>query len=167
MRVPLAVWFAVSVLSTSAAGSGPGVPESSERARTLTLADRVGYQRAIEQVYWQHRIWPNERNRPKPPLGEVTSAAQIEKKVNRYLRNSEVLGRTPHRITAAKLQAEMERMARHTKSPAMLHELFRALGNDPFVIAECLARPVLSDRLVSGFEKNVQSRGAAILGSHW
>jgi hypothetical protein len=28
-------------------------------------------------------------------------------------------------------------------------ELFEALGNDPFVIAECLARPVLSERLVA------------------
>jgi hypothetical protein len=29
----------------------------------------------------------------------------------------------------------------------VLRELFAALGNDPFVIAECLARPVLSERL--------------------
>ena len=32
----------------------------------------------------------------------------------------------------------------------MLRELFEALGNDPFVIAECLARPVLSDRMITG-----------------
>ena len=28
--------------------------------RTLTFADRVAYQRAIEDVYWRHRIWPKE-----------------------------------------------------------------------------------------------------------
>ncbi len=26
--------------------------------RTLTFAERVAYQRAIEEVYWRHRIWP-------------------------------------------------------------------------------------------------------------
>jgi hypothetical protein len=28
--------------------------------RTLTLEERVAYQRAIEQIYWRHRIWPKE-----------------------------------------------------------------------------------------------------------
>ena len=27
--------------------------------RTLTFADRVAYQRVIEEVYWRHRIWPD------------------------------------------------------------------------------------------------------------
>ena len=31
----------------------------------------------------------------------------------------------------------------------MLRELFEALGNDPFVIAECLARPALAERLLT------------------
>ena len=31
----------------------------------------------------------------------------------------------------------------------MLRELFEALGNDPFVIAECLARPVLAERMIT------------------
>ena len=43
----------------------------------------------------------------------------------------------------------MDRMAQHTKQPEVLRELFDALGNDPFVIAECLARPVLAERLVT------------------
>ena len=46
------------------------------------------------------------------------------------------------------LQTEMDRMASHTRQPEMLRELFAALGNDPFVIAECLARPILAERLV-------------------
>src|SRR5947208_1025874 len=118
--------------------------------RTLTFAERVGYQRAIEEVYWRHRIWPRSRGeRPdrKPPLDAVMSQAQLEKKVEDYLRNSQALGdywRQP--ITAEQLQAEMDRMASHTKQPEVLHELFDALGNDPFVIAECLARPLLAER---------------------
>ena len=54
-------------------------------------------------------------------------------------------------ITPEQLQAEMERMAQHTKQPEVLRELFAALGNDPFVIAECLARPVLAERMLTSF----------------
>ena len=76
------------------------------------------------------------------------SQAQIEKKVEDYLRNSQALEDYWQRpITPDQLQAEMERMASHTKQPEVLQELFEALGNDPFVIAECLARPVLTERL--------------------
>ena len=164
MRVPLAVFFAISVISSSAARSESRVPQNTTPREALTLADRLRHQRAIEQVYWRHRIWPKERDRPKPPLGAVMSAAQIEKKVSRYLRNSEVLWHTPHRITPDKLQAEMERMARHTKNAEILHELFSALGDDPFVIAECLARPALSERLVAELEIDVEAAGAIHVG---
>jgi len=43
----------------------------------------------------------------------------------------------------------MDRMAKHTKQPDVLRELFAAVGNDPFLIAECLARPVVAERLVN------------------
>ena len=118
--------------------------------RTLTFAERVAYQRAIEDVYWRHRIWPKENPKPKPSLDEVMSAQQIEKKVEDYLRASQALEDYWQRpITAEQLQAEMDRMAQRTRDPAVLRELFDALGNDPFVIAECLARPALAERLVT------------------
>ena len=118
--------------------------------RTLTFAERVSYQRAIEDVYWRHRIWPKERPDPKPSLDAVMSQAQLEAKVADYLRKSQALEDYWQRpITADQLQAEMERMAQHTKQPKVLRELFDALGNDPFVIAECLARPVLAERLLA------------------
>ena len=56
--------------------------------RTLTLAKRVAYQRAIEDVYWRHRIWPKENISPKPALDAVMSQEQLEKKVAGYLRKS-------------------------------------------------------------------------------
>ena len=59
--------------------------------RTLTFAERVAYQRAIEDVYWRHRIWPKENLNPKPSLDAVMSQAQLEKKVTDYLRNSQAL----------------------------------------------------------------------------
>src|SRR5207247_10713315 len=120
--------------------------------RTLTFAERVAYQRSIEEVYWRHRIWPKERPDPKPSLDAVMAQAQLEKKVADYLRNSQALeDYWQQPLTAEQLQAEMERMAQHTKQPEVLRELFEALGNDPFVIAECLARPALSERLVTNF----------------
>src|SRR5215467_12223160 len=124
-------------------------PEASTKdsQRTLTFAQRVAYQRAIEEIYWHHRIWPKENPVPKPSLDAVMSRAQIEKKVHDYLRNSQALeDYWQRRITSEQLQAEMDRMARDTKQPDVLRELFEALGNDPFVIAECLARPTLLER---------------------
>src|SRR4029077_15621686 len=44
-----------------------------------------------------------------------------------------------------------DRMATHTKQSEVLQELFEALGNDPFVIAECLARPALAERLLTNW----------------
>src|SRR5262249_43487044 len=120
-------------------------------SRQLFFEDRVAYQRTIEEVYWRHRIWPRsrgERPDPKPALDAVMSQATIEQKVQDYLRSSELLQQERQKpITPEHLQAEMDRMAQHTKQPEVLRELFAALGNDPFVIAECLARPVLSERL--------------------
>src|SRR6266576_2519623 len=119
-------------------------------SRSLSFADRVAYQTAIEDVYWRHRIWPNTNPGPKPPLDKVMSQADIEKKVTEYLRNSQAPDAYWQRpITADQLQAEMERMASHTKQPEVLQELFQALGNDPFVIAECLARPILAARVLT------------------
>jgi len=123
--------------------------------RTVSFAERVTYQRAIEDVYRRHRIWPEERANPKPPLESVMSRAQVEKKVADYLRKSQALEDHWQRpITADQLQAEMDRMAANTKQPDVLRELFEALGNDPFVIAECLARPIAVERLLARLDAN-------------
>ena len=116
----------------------------------LTFAERVAYQRAIEDVYWRHRIWPGERPDPKPSLDTVMSQAQLEKEVQDYLRKSQALENYWKRpINAEQLQAEVDRMVQHTRQPEVLRELFEALGNDPLVIAECLGRPVLAERTLA------------------
>jgi hypothetical protein len=124
--------------------------KSSER--TLSFAERVAYQRVIEDVYWRHRIWPKERPDAKPSLDAVMSQAQVERKTADYLRKSQALEDYWKRpITPEQLQAEMERMVTNTKKPEVLRELFAALGNDAFVVAECLARPALADRLLTNW----------------
>jgi hypothetical protein len=123
---------------------------TTDAKRTLTFQERVLYQRAIEEVYWRHRIWPKERPDPKPSLDAMMTQAQLRKKVEDYLRKSQAVEDERQRpISAEQLQAEMDRMAQNTRQPEVLQELFEALGNDPSVIAECLARPVLAERLLA------------------
>src|SRR6266480_5018906 len=86
--------------------------------RTLTFEERVSYQRTIEEVYWRHRIWPKENADPKPPLDAVMSQAQLEKKVEDYLLNSQALENYyKEPLSAGQLQTEMDRMARDTRQP--------------------------------------------------
>jgi hypothetical protein len=88
------------------------------QTRTLTFADRVAYQHAIEEVYWRHRDWPRADGSSKPSLDHVMSQTQMEKKVEDYLRNSQALeDYWQQPITPKQLQAEMDRMAGHTKRP--------------------------------------------------
>src|SRR5437762_1437187 len=129
------------------------------QTNTLTFTERVAYQQAIEEVYWRHRIWPKERPDPKPSLDAVISQAQLEKKVKDYLRKSQALEDYWQRpIAAEQLQAEMDRMAKHSKQPEVLSELFEALGNDPFVIAECLARPLMAEHLFQSVQDRKSTR---------
>ena len=136
--------------------------KSPSQPRAFSFAERVAYQRAIEEVYWRHRIWPRnggENPDPKPALDAVMSQAQLEKKVTYYLRNSQELEDYWQKpITAEQLQAEMDRMAQHTKQPEVLREFFEALGNDPIVIAECLGQTNISGAVNRRFVGAKQTR---------
>ena len=170
-----AVFLSVAFIAFSSASNSPNTwhksagttggynctTKSPSQPRAFSFAERVAYQRAIEDVYWRHRIWPKENPDPKPSLNAVMSQAQLEKRVTDYLQKSQVLEDYWQRpITADQLQAEMDRMAQHTRQPEVLRELFAALGNDPFVIAECLARPLLAERALTqlGSEQVTQAR---------
>ena len=162
--VLVAVCFAISLPEQPYKALAPQDNASFGASRILSFADRVAYQTAIEDVYWRHRIWPDTNAGPKPSLDKVMSQAQIEKKVTEYLRNSQTLEDYWQRpITPDQLQAEMERIASHTKQPEVLRELFAVLGNDPFVIAECLARAVLTERFIADVSSQDQTRRLASL----
>ena len=148
--------------SASATGAYDRMAKSPSQPRAFSFVERVLFQRAIEDVYWRHRIWPRnggENPDPKPALDAVMSQAQLENKVTGYLHDSLMLEDYWQKpITAEQLQAEMDRMARDTKQPEVLRELFEALGNDPAVIAECLARPTLAERLITALSAQDQIR---------
>src|SRR5258706_3850965 len=145
----------VSNHTTSLASASP--PDARP---VLSFQARVSYQRALEHVYWKHRIWVDSKSAPKPELGAVMSIAQIEAKVKDNLELSQALGRRNHSATVQQIQAEIDRMANHTRRPEMLRELWAALENDPYLIAECLARPLIEQRLAAQELQSESSSGA-------
>jgi N-acetylneuraminic acid mutarotase len=148
-------------VGASTAFSSPE-PLGKAPSSTFTFTERVAYQRAIEELRWRHRIWPKENPRPKPPLQAIMSQLQIQQKVKDYLRKSQLVDNQRGRpITASELQSEMERMAKHTQQPTVLRELFAALHNNPFLVAECLARPIVAERLLNDLNECAVTSSAA------
>lgn len=117
--------------------------------RDLTIEQRMECQRAVEGVYWQHRIWPSENPGSKPSLGQVLADDALRAKVETVLRESAALEMWGRPITAESLQEEMDRIARESHRPEMLGEIVSALGDDPFLVAECLVRPILADQRIA------------------
>jgi N-acetylneuraminic acid mutarotase len=110
--------------------------------RSLTFEDRVKAQEAIERVYYAHRIGTTEA------FEKAVPRAVLESKVRKYLEQTEALAvywKTT--VTDEMLQGELQRMAAGTRMPERLLELYSALGNDTFLIKECLGRATLVDRL--------------------
>ncbi len=116
------------------------------RARDLTFEERVQAQEAIERVYYSHILGTTRSFEEAVPRGI------LEEKVRTYLERSaalEKLWRMP--VTADMLEREAGRMVAGSRMSERLTELFGALGNDSFLIQECLARPVLVARLLDNF----------------
>ncbi len=131
------------------AGASAAISTPRANGGELSAEERVAAQRAIEEVYWRHRIWPQENPQPKPPLASVMSDGAIRARVDDTLRKSAALSVFWNRdVTAPELQRELNRMARDSRDPALLAELFGALGNDPQLIAETLVRESLVEGLV-------------------
>lgn len=80
-------------------------------SRSLWLEERIRAQRAIDEVYWRRRIWPDANRRPRPAFANVTSEGSIKAKVEDYLEKSSALEALYGRpIGAGQLQAELDRM---------------------------------------------------------
>ena len=98
---------------------------------------------AIERVYYNHRLGQ------KPPFGQATPPALIERLVREDLRKEAVLQQAYSvTITPALLEAEVQRINTTTRAPDMLAEIKAALGNDPAGFAQAFAKPFLVERLL-------------------
>jgi len=142
---------AAEMISKSNILGRPGINISSLRHYSaLSFDERVICQKAIEKVYYSHRTWSNPE--AEPQFEEVIADNIIIEKVKDIIGKSNALEFYWQRpVTAEQLQAEIDRMAEHTKNPEMLKELFNALDNDPHLIAECIARPNLADRFIRSY----------------
>ena len=122
---------------------------STSYARDVSMEQRVDAELALQRVYWTLRSFPTDNAQSRPGFEAVLPKEAATAKVVDYLRKGKALedlwGVT---ISADLLQAEMRRMTRSSQSPEVLKELFSALGNDPLLIAECLARPAVTDRFI-------------------
>lgn len=135
MRGRFCLWVGLAVVLT-------GSVDSAWASRPLSFDQRVAAQRAIESVYHAHT------NGARTPFETAVPLELLESKVRRYLRQSAALeGSWNTPITAEMLDRELERIARGTRFPDRLEEVFGALGNDPFLIRECFARASLADRM--------------------
>ena len=89
-----AVFLSVAFIAASSAFNSPNewhksagatvgygsMAKSPSQPRALSFAERVAYQRAIEDVYWRHRIWPNDESRSQAIArrGDVSGADRKE-----------------------------------------------------------------------------------------
>jgi N-acetylneuraminic acid mutarotase len=148
------VAFALACGPAAASTTDLAAPYGAPRA-VATVEDRVACQVAVEEVLSRHRLWPAENPGPKPPFDPAAAAAALESRVEDALRQSTGLATLYGRpITGEMLQAELNRMARESRQPEVLRDIFAVLGDDPALLAECLARPVLADRLLRSFYRH-------------
>ena len=163
LRIPRAVVVAGLLFSATAVPGAPTREAVDSGPSTISFETRLAGQRAIEEVYWKHRIWPEQNLEPKPSLDAVLPAHAIKARVEEALRLSNALeiywGQA---ITGEQLQAEIERQARDSKQPEVLRELWAALDNDPQLIAEVLARAPLAERLARNWYEG--AKGAERFG---
>ena len=129
-----------SLLLLASAPATPGT--ATPQTHQLTFEDRVRAQEAIERVYDSDQIGATL------PFEEAVPREVLENKVRTYLRQIAAMEKVSRTLVTGKmLREEAARVARNSRMPARLEELYAALGNDPVLIQECLLRPVLVDRL--------------------
>lgn len=109
---------------------------------TLTFAERVAAQEAIERVHHAHQLGTTK------PFEDAVPRPVLEAKVRRYVDWTAALEASSGVVVSDEmLDRELARMVAGSKMPERLRELFLALGNDPLLLRECLARPALVDRM--------------------
>jgi N-acetylneuraminic acid mutarotase len=119
---------------------------SAARARELSFEDRVAAEEEIQRVSYVHQVGTTR------PFEEAVPRTLLEGRVRTFLERAGALEQYWHtRIDEDALRREWRRIERETVYPDRLREIYRALGNDPVLIAECFVRPVLTLRLTDNF----------------
>lgn len=148
-------WFWVvvtiaNVWSMRAVVAADNIPRGdSSRLKTMSLGERTRLIERVEEVYASNRAGTGVTASAQGVLSQQTIREVAEREALDTVEKSAALealyGRS---ISPSMLQAELDRMARESRAPGVLRELFSALGNDADAAAEALARPALADRLL-------------------
>lgn len=121
-------------------------PEAQDSAVSLSHSLLLDSYRAVAELEHAHLNWPTDNKVPKLSFREYISDDVLMKRAEEPLRMSAALEDIyEDPITPDQLQAELEREATATKQPERLRELWASLGNDPALIAEVIARPILAE----------------------
>jgi hypothetical protein len=159
MAMPLrTALFLIPVLMATTASS------HSSQNDPLTFEQRVEAQRSLERVRYGHLAGASRR------FEEAVTQATLERKVEVYLAQSASLERQGIEITSEMLQAELARIQSQTLMPERLREMIEALQDDPFLVLECLVRPVLVGRLFNPSaeeERPLSETASAGCGTPW
>src|SRR5262245_54949111 len=122
LRRIVATAFAAAVPLASSFASEPAP------SRSLPLEERVDATRGVERGFWNRRTWPAENPGPKPSLAEALPDSVLRERVRDTLRKTNALATIwGRKVTTSDLDAEMRRMAEHTKAPETLRALYAAL----------------------------------------
>ena len=117
----------------------------------LTFAERVSCFEKVEDVYWAHRIWPEDNPGPKPPREEIVPRKMVAASVeNSLIHEAALLEVWGEPLTPEQIQAEVDRIANETLHSELLRDVFAALDHDPYLVAECFVRPRLAERRLRG-----------------
>ncbi len=158
MNVPAHAFAALlggALLAPRAAAAPPSQPP------TPSFEARVDCERRVQQVYWDHTLWPESNPAPKPRLDAVLPRASLERRVEDALLAERVAERFGLALTAERLQRELDRIARDTRRPQMLRDIVGALGGDARLVAACVARPLLAQRLLQEAYRREVAAGEA------
>ncbi|OGF67768.1 MAG: hypothetical protein A2Y62_13900 [Candidatus Fischerbacteria bacterium RBG_13_37_8] len=116
----------------------------------LTIEQRISCQKEIDKILYKHRIWENKKE--KPGFDEAVPEEIIRNKVMDVLRGTNALAHYWNvHIIGEQLQKEIERIVQNTKDPDMLNEIRAALNNNPYLIAECVARPIIVESFLRSY----------------
>src|SRR4030043_1706683 len=89
----------------------------------LSFEKRLSLNKAIENVYFQHRIFPGTDQ--KPSFESLINEDFLRERVKDYLRKSNALKQLwQHPISREELQSEINRMAMKSSRPDMLREIW-------------------------------------------
>lgn len=119
-------------------------PAGADGGRSLLLERRVAASRALDEVRYRHRTWPEGNPGPKPTFEEALLYERSWQRGEDELRMTRALVRRfGLAVTGDEIRTELERITASSKNPERLREYFAALDFDPVLIAEVLVRPVL------------------------